>query len=203
MAKDEPAEPWDAPEEGSMEAADAEAVEEPAEDEQYADEYGIEGPEPMSPRRLQATVLMIVAAAVFVFSLVVLAAFMGDSADFRGVFDFWTFTTWIWVLFGVLIAIFVWMIILLFTTPPVTEEDWYVGEEPAEIPVAKPAPLGAPESITLRCPRCANVFSLEDPLARPFYHDCPHCQVRGVYTGKDDPPEVRRRLEAAGQGVGA
>lgn len=150
-----------------------------------------------NPRRTQATVVMVIASIVFLVSLVVLAAFTIGSGGFRGVFDFWSFRTWIWVLFGAMVVLFVWLLVLLLTTPKRSDDDWFDEDE---IPVAQPGRLGAPDTITLRCPDCVNIFSLQDPMTRPFYHDCPHCGVRGVYTGKDDPPEVVARLESQGHG---
>lgn len=151
-------------------------------------------PREPTPRRTQATILMITAAGFFLLSLVVLAAFTVAGDGFRGVFDFMSFRTWIWVLFAILVILFVWLLVLLLTTPVREGDDWF--DDDADYPVAELADLGAQDAITLRCPTCVNVFSLQDPMARPFYHDCPHCNTRGVYTGKDDPPEVLARIEA-------
>lgn len=141
----------------------------------------------VNPRRAQATIVMIVGTVVFLLSLVVLAGHMTDGA-LRDLFAFWSFTTWVWVFFTILVVLLIWILILLATSPPRHEEQWYGGdseepEEHVETPFAEPGEPGAADTISLRCPKCMNIFSLQDPGQRPFHHECPHCEVRGVYSG--------------------
>jgi hypothetical protein len=163
----------------------------------YDDEpllYGHEGP---NPRRTQAAVALVLAGIVFVGSLIVLASFNVASGPLAGLFDFWRLRTWVWVFFGVIMVFLVWLLALLVGSPAQREEDWYADD--LEPPTAEYADTpGAADTITLRCPSCMNIFSLQDPWTRPFYHVCPHCETRGVYTGVQDPPEVKAQLERHG-----
>lgn len=205
--KDDPSYPQEIEEDwtgGGPRTYDDEAYPESAYDEAiYDDEepllYGHETPD---PRRTQAAVAMVLAGAVFIASLIVLASFNVTSGPLAGLFDFLALRTWIWVFFGVMMVFLVWLLALLFSAPAHSEEDWYADE--AEPPTAEYADTpGAADTITLRCPSCMNIFSLQDPWTRPFYHVCPHCETRGVYTGVQDPPEVKAQLEQQGSHAGA
>jgi hypothetical protein len=161
-------------------------------------EYGMEEPfedpdhiqEPhVSPQRAWATIVMIIGTVVFLLSLVVLAGHMTDG-PLHDLFAFWSFTTWVWVFFGILAVLLVVILILLATTPARQEEGWYDEEDETDealvedtTPFAEPAEPGAADTISLRCPKCMNIFSLQDPGQRPFHHECPHCEVRGIYSG--------------------
>lgn len=147
----------------------------------------------LRPKRAQATIVMILGTVVFLLSLVVLAGHMTDGA-LHDLFAFWSFTTWVFVFFGILAVLLVWILILLLTTPSRQQEEWYGGDEEEEeveesaqveqdAPFAHPGDPGAPDTISLRCPKCMNIFSLQDPGERPFHHECPHCEVPGVYSG--------------------
>ncbi len=160
---------------------DLETEEPPGTEEpQYYDDDSV------NPKRAQATIVMIIGTVVFLLSLVVLAGHMTDGA-LRDLFAFWSFTTWVWLFFGILAALLVWILVLLATTPPRQEEEWYGGDseevEEETTPFAEPGEPGAADTISLRCPKCMNIFSLQDPGERPFHHECPHCEVRGVYSG--------------------
>lgn len=171
-------------------------------DEPQTDEEAYYGDE-SSPLRAQATVVMILGTVVFLLSLVVLAAHLTEQGTLQDLFfSMWGFTTWIWIFFGVLVVLLVWILILLASAPDrVTQEEWYDDEpdhdvvttpmheqqreEPQqeETPFALPGEAGAEDTISLRCPKCMNIFSLQDPGERPFKHQCPHCEVQGVYNG--------------------
>jgi hypothetical protein len=155
------------------------------EEDVYDEDQALYSDDPINPRRTQATIVMVLGALVFLFSLVVLAAFITEQEGLLDVFGFWEFQTWVWVFFGAIFVLLVWLVILLLTTPPRAEGEWYHDETQREggIAVARPAELGATDTISLRCPKCMNIFSLQDPGERPFYHDCPHCEVRGMYSG--------------------
>lgn len=143
---------------------------------------------------------MVLAGLFFIFSLFVLATFNIESGALAGAFDFWSLGVWSIIFFVIMLVFFLWLLALLVAAPPRQEEDWYT-EEPSEPPTAEYADdPGAADTITLRCPKCMNIFSLQDPWTRPFYHVCPHCEVRGVYTGVQDPPEVKAALERQGHG---
>lgn len=164
--------------------------------EDYDDEpliYGDEDEGEGNPRRSQAATAMVLAGLFFIFSLVVLASFNVEGGAFGGAFAFWSLRTWVWIFLAVMIGFLVWLILLLVATPPRGEEDWYSDE--AEPPTAEYAdePGGA-DTISLRCPKCVTIFTLQDPWTRPFYHVCPNCEARGVYTGEQDPPEVKDAL---------
>lgn len=154
-----------------------------------------------SPLRAQATVVMILGTVVFLLSLVVLAAHLTEQGTLQDLFfGVWGFTTWIWIFFAVLAVLLIWILILLASAPDRYEQDQWYGEEPdedvvttphqheayeqeEETPFALPGEAGAEDTISLRCPKCMNVFSLQDPGERPFRHACPHCEVQGIYNG--------------------
>lgn len=144
------------------------------------DETILYGDDPWSERRRQATIAMVLATAVFLVSLVVLAAYLGASDALLRVVDFWSFGVWIGVFSVLLIGFLVWLLVLLLTTPAGAEEDWY--DEEADLEEAdEDEVVGIPETIALRCPRCTNVFNLQDTGERPLRHTCPHCGATGSF----------------------
>ncbi|MBW3583043.1 MAG: hypothetical protein KY455_08090 [Euryarchaeota archaeon] len=138
-------------------------------------------------RRRHATLAMTLAAVTFLLSLVVLAAYLGTSSALLDLVDFWSFTTWIWVFSGLLLVFFVWLLVLLFTSPvkepaPVAEEEEAWPDEDEEEAWGD---LPEAETFGLRCTRCRHVFTVTDTGERPLYHTCPSCGARGAY---DDRP---------------
>lgn len=75
--------------------------------------------------------------------------------------------------------------------PPETEP----ADEPAGGPAAGAATAEPGGEIDLRCPECAEMFSVEDTGERPLHTECPHCGAEGHVDIEAPPPSEEPAAE--------